>query len=189
MSCHRDAAEGSFDRRTKAGKIPVMDQGRMKPLDTLARNTMQVMSGRDTFKDANKKSQPAIRWLFDVISGSPVAAKHRVFRIDNLDVLERLGLEWREGHLYSLEEIRTKAEEFNKDVEQAQKKRPRRADQLTVYERKLLELDRRIRAFTAIDASFRRPDLPDPDDRIREMARERRGALAQRLAVEAEEFP
>lgn len=166
-----------------AGKIPVMDQGRMKPLDSLARNTLQVISNRDTFKDENKKTQPAIRWLFDVISGSEAAEKHRVFRIDNKFVLERLGLEWREGHLYSLAEIRTKAEEFNKDVDQAQKKRP---DELDADERKLLELDRRIRAFTAIDASFRRPDLPDPDDRIREMARERRGALAQRLTAAEE---
>jgi ABC-type transport system involved in cytochrome c biogenesis permease subunit len=199
----------SFDLYA-AGKIPVMDQGRMKPLDSLARNTLQVLSNRETFKDENKKSQPAIRWLFDVISGSPAAAKHRVFRIDNLDVLERLGLEWREGHLYALEEFRGDPDDFvdidriraqpvdqlsdrerklldthrrlagfYEDVETAHKKR---AEQLTVYERKLLELDRRIRAFTAIDAAFRRPDLPDPDDRIRAMSRERRGALLQRLA-------
>jgi ABC-type transport system involved in cytochrome c biogenesis permease subunit len=174
--------EESFDLYA-AGKIPVMYQGRMKPLDTLARNSLQVMSNRETFKDENKKSQPAIRWLFDVISGSPAAEKHRVFRIDNLDVLERLGLEWREGHLYSLDEIRTKAEEFNSDAEKAQKKR---AEQLTVYERKLLELDRRIRAFTAIDAAFRRPDLPEPDEHIREMSRERRGALVQRLSAAEE---
>jgi hypothetical protein len=174
--------EGSLDLYA-AGKIPVMYQGRMKPLDTLARNTLQVLSNRETFKDEGKKSQPAIRWLFDVISGSEAAEKHRVFRIDNLDVLERLGLEWREGHLYSLEEFRKKADDFNADVEQAGKKR---TEQLSVYERKLLELDRRIRAYTAIDASFRRPDLPEPDERIREMSRERRGALTQRLAAAEE---
>jgi len=174
--------EGSFDLYA-AGKIPVMYQGRMKPLDTLARNTLQVVSNRETFKDENKKSQPAIRWLFDVISGSEAAEKHRVFRIENFDVLERLGLEPREGYLYSVAEIRTKADEFNSDVDKAQKKR---TDELTLYERKLLELDRRIRAYTAIDAAFRYPDLPEPDDRIREMARERRGALVQRLAAAEE---
>lgn len=163
----------------EAGKIPIIAEGRVKPIDTLARNTLQVISGRETFKDSAKNSQPAIRWLFDVISGSPAAEKHAVFRIDNLDVLERLGLEWREGHLYALEEIRKKADEFNTDVDAARKKA---TDQLTVYERKLLELDRRIRAFTAIDASFHRPDLPPPDDHIREMARERRNALEAKLA-------
>jgi ABC-type transport system involved in cytochrome c biogenesis permease subunit len=178
--------EGSMNLY-QAGKIPIIYEGRVKPLDTLARNTLQVMSARDSFKDSDQKSQPAIRWLFDVISGSPVAEKHRVFRIDNLDVLERLGLEWREGHLYSLDELRPKAEAFHGDAEKAHKKP---ANQLTVYERKILELDRRVRAFTAIAVSFRRPDFPELDEKdrekIREMARERRGALEARLAEDEE---
>jgi ABC-type transport system involved in cytochrome c biogenesis permease subunit len=174
--------EGSMNLY-EAGKIPIVYEGRVKPLDTLARNTLQVMSARDSFKDSDKKSQPAIRWLFDVISGSPAAEEHRVFRIDNLDVLERLGLEWREGHLYSLAELRPKAEAFHGDAEKAHKKP---ANQLTVYERKILELDRRVRAFTAIAVSFRRPDFPRPDDRIRELARGRRAALEARLAEDEE---
>ena len=122
-----------------------------------------------------------------MISGSPAAEKHRVFRIDNLDVLERLGLEWREGHLYSLDELRPKADAFHGDAEKAHKKP---ANQLTVYERKILELDRRVRAFTAVAVSFRRPDFPELDERdrekIRDMARERRGALEARLAEDEE---
>ena len=113
--------EGSMNLY-EAGKIPVVYEGRVKPLDTLARNTLQVMSARDSFKDADQKSQPAIRWLFDVISGSPAAEEHRVFRIDNVDVLERLGLEWREGHLYSVSELRPKAEAFHGDAEKAHKR-------------------------------------------------------------------
>jgi ABC-type transport system involved in cytochrome c biogenesis permease subunit len=116
--------------------------------------------------------------LFDVISGSPAAEEHRVFRIDNLDVLARLGLEHRDGHLYSLAEIRKKVDDFNTDVEKAHEKP---ADKLDDYERKLLELDRRIRAFTAIDASFRIPNLPEPDDKIRGLLRGRRQALEENL--------
>jgi ABC-type transport system involved in cytochrome c biogenesis permease subunit len=168
----------------QAGKIPLVYEGRVKPLDTLARNALQVISGRESFYDSDENSQPAIRWLFDVIAGTPAAEKHRVFRIDNLDVLERLGLEdWRKSHLYSLDELRPKAEAFHGDAEKAHKKR---ADQLSVYERKILELDRRVRAFTAIAVSFRRPDFPKADEKIREMARERRSALDARLAEDEE---
>ena len=171
--------EGSMDLY-EAGKIPIIEGGRVKPLDTLARNALQVISNRETFKDDDaKKSLPAIRWLFDVISGSPAAEQHRVFRIDNLDVLARLGLEPRERHLYSLAEIRKKVDDFNADVEKAHEKPP---DKWGDYERKLLELDRRIRAFTVIDASFHVPNLPEPDDKIRALLRGRRKALEENLS-------
>src|SRR5436309_2077178 len=49
------------------GKISVVEGGRVKPLDTVARNTMMVISNRQTFKDQNDTSQPAIKWLMDVM--------------------------------------------------------------------------------------------------------------------------
>ncbi|HEY2252338.1 MAG TPA: hypothetical protein VGH74_14795, partial [Planctomycetaceae bacterium] len=162
----------------EAGKIPVIDGGRVKPLDTLARNALQVISNRETFKGEDGKRLPAIRWLLDVISGSAAAELHRVFRVDSLDVLARLGLEPREGFLYSLAEIRKKIDEFNTDVEKAHEKP---AEKMDDYDRKAMELDRRIRAFTAIDASFRIPNLPDPDDDIRARILARRKALEENL--------
>lgn len=205
-----EAPDGALDL-DRAGRIPIVYEGRVKPLDTLARNTLKVISGSESVKDSGKKSQPAIRWLLDVIAGREQAQQYRVFRIDNISVLDRLGLEWRDGHRYSLEELRGKDEgldideirhkpahertnaekkyldvaeriqAFNADVTKAREKP---ADQLTVDERKLLELDRRIKAFTAIEASCHRPNLPDPDDRIRSMARSRGAAIGAQLDAE-----
>ena len=62
--------EGSMDLY-EAGRFP-LSKGTVKPLDSLARNALQVISNRETFKDDDgKKSRPAIRWLFDVISEVP----------------------------------------------------------------------------------------------------------------------
>ena len=66
------------------GELPVVFQGRVKPFDTLARNSLVILSDRQTFVDANGDRQPAIRWLLDVISQSEAAEKHKVFRIENL---------------------------------------------------------------------------------------------------------
>ena len=50
------------------GKLPLVYEGRVKPFDTLARNSLRAMSDRQTFKDNDDKTQPAIRWLLDTAS-------------------------------------------------------------------------------------------------------------------------
>lgn len=164
----KPTAEG-FDL-ARFGRLPVLEKGRVKPLDTLARNTLRVISNRETYVDANGKSQPAIRWLIDTItekappaassSGSEAsiaANDYRVFRIENEDVLNLLGLERRKGFRYSVNELLVKIGEFEKKVDEA---KARKAEDLTTYERKLIELDGRIRTFTLIKASFTPLNLP-----------------------------
>ena len=77
------------------GRLPVGFEGRVKPFDTLARNSLRVISGRNTFRDDNNTAQPAIRWLLDEVTNSDQAGHHRVFRIESLDVLATLGLQRR----------------------------------------------------------------------------------------------
>ncbi|MFO0868580.1 MAG: cytochrome c biogenesis protein CcsA [Pirellulales bacterium] len=158
---------GGFDL-ARFGRLPVLEKGRVKPLDTLARNTMRVLSNRETFKDADGRTQPAIRWLIDMITektrgtddeGQPAIAAHdyRVFRIENDDVLNLLGLERRPGLRYSVNELLRKIHDFEKKVEEA---RERKAEDLTTYERKLVELDGRVRTFTLVKACFSPLNLP-----------------------------
>ncbi len=101
---HRSSTELNLDA---FGALPLMYEGRVKPFDTLARNSLRVLSNRETFKDTNGQRQPAIRWLLDVIARPRDAEKYRVFRVDSLELLEALGLERRQGFRYSWEEIRS----------------------------------------------------------------------------------
>src|SRR5262249_45782515 len=82
-------------------KIPVVDRGRVKPIDTLARTSLMVISNRQTFRDEAGKEQPAIKWLLDVMtsrqSDKGTAEKYKVFRIENDQLLKLLGLEQRPG--------------------------------------------------------------------------------------------
>ena len=52
----------------EAGRLPVVDGGRVKPLDTFARTQLMLASGKQTYQDAQDKSQPAVRWLFDTMA-------------------------------------------------------------------------------------------------------------------------
>jgi ABC-type transport system involved in cytochrome c biogenesis permease subunit len=163
-----------------ASELPIMYQGRAKPLDTLARQTMCVMSNRQTsrmavpedevtlmmklFGDGASKPQPAIKWLLDTIANPAVGEEHWIIRIDNTDVLNTLGLEPRKGFRYSIAEIKPKYEAF---LAEAKKAAAADEESRSTYEKKLLEVDNRIRAYTLITASFwptRLPKLPTEDE-------------------------
>jgi ABC-type transport system involved in cytochrome c biogenesis permease subunit len=108
------------------GTLPITHGGRIQPLDSLARNSLLIISGRQSFKeeqaDGTKITAPAIKWLLDVwtvlLHGNRdldltqenigPAGAHKVFRIENLDVINLMGLEPRNenGYRYSLNELR-----------------------------------------------------------------------------------
>ena len=146
------------------GQLPLIAEGRVKPFDTLARNSLRAIANRETFKDDTGKRQPAIRWMLDVIASPAKAEKHKVFRIDNMEVLDTLGLKRRKGNLYSVAEIRQGIEAFEKQVAQARRKD---VAELSTYERKLMELDQQIRTYTRVAGAFQPlelPTLPSPHD-------------------------
>lgn len=154
------------------GALPVVYQGRVKPMDTLARNTLRIISNKETFDDETKEPSrlsrrkpqlPAIRWLLDVMSGAPEAKTHKVFRIDNLDVLETLDLPRRKGFRYAEVEFQDKIPELERQLEETRQLEP---EARSFYQRKLLEVERRIRAVRLIEAAFARifPPLPTEEE-------------------------
>ncbi len=134
------------------GRLPVVFEGRAKPLDTLARNSLRIISDREEYRDASGRRQPAIVWLLDVVSDSPAADQHRVFRIQNLELLDTLGLEPRAGYRYCLEELRPHLEAFGRQVRQARMLAPVRRG---VFEKKVLELQQRLNHYVALIEAFR----------------------------------
>ncbi len=144
------------------GKLPVVYGGRVKPLDTLARNALRTVSDKQTLSVPQKndgdysrvKKEPAIRWLLNVITRNEEASRQRMFRIPNLDVLATLGLERRKGFLYSVEEVGENIDEFDRQVSEARRLADADPAELNFYQKKLLETDRRLRAYTHLQSAF-----------------------------------
>ncbi len=159
------------------GKLPVAYQGRIKPYDTLARNSLQIISSRQEVSVLDEKGNvkraklPAIRWLLDVISGADGADDHRIFRIENTDLLDALELEhrplfWR----YSLNEINHKrasvpddpeittevARQFKLAFDTPEKDR-------SLFQNKVLQLRAKYNFYMALVLSFRSPPLAMDD--------------------------
>jgi len=174
--------EGEMDLYS-AGEIPVQEGGRAKPLDTVARTRLQVISCKQEFSegkigeddsgpswlpiDFGKKREPAMRWLLDALSDGrnqdSAAWKHRVVRIDNDQVLNLLQLKPRPGfYRYSLEEIYPHFAELEDAKRVADKKEKLKRDVLDV---KVLELHNHLGEFLKLlhlnDPGFIPTDSPE----------------------------
>ncbi|MGH7193236.1 MAG: cytochrome c biogenesis protein, partial [Candidatus Saccharimonadales bacterium] len=145
----------------------------MKPLDTLARNALRVLSDRDYFtikeekkrpafmrwlgyKDEVEKKQPAIRWLLDLVTDAPGIENHEVVRIQSPEVLQLLDLESRHGFRYSLAEIGPKYGEFRKQAALAHEVKPADRDG---FQKKIAELERRLHIVSVLRLAFDPPRL------------------------------
>ena len=121
---------GETPNLKETGNLPVVEGGRVKPLDTVARVYLRKISGREevVLDDGTKIS--AMKWLMDVISAPPQskgpAWKYKVIRIENDQVLSLLGLTRREGYRYSLDEIEGKIPELKSAVDKIKGKPERK---------------------------------------------------------------
>ena len=76
------------------GKIPVLVGGRVKPLDTVARNSLLILQGRQRVSTP-EISEPFVSsptaWLLDVFFRPEKADTYPTFAIDNSELLSLLG--------------------------------------------------------------------------------------------------
>jgi len=98
------AAPGEFDLVT-FGKIPVLSDGRNKPFDTIARNSLLILRGKQTLRLDDGRSIDARRWLADVLFNGPVADKYPSFVIHNPEVLGLFGWEQSDRKYFSYAEL------------------------------------------------------------------------------------
>jgi ABC-type transport system involved in cytochrome c biogenesis permease subunit len=89
----------------KFGKIPVLVGGRVKPLDTVARNSLLIIHGKQTLRLANEKQLSAMQWLSDTLFNGPISDQYPVFVIQNAEVLGLFGWEQSDRKYFSFAEL------------------------------------------------------------------------------------
>ncbi len=81
-------------------ELPILHDGRIKPLDTFARTELIRFSGKDHIEH-----MPAITWLATTLFDPGNGSELKIFRIDNANVRHLMGLEERKKPLYAFIEI------------------------------------------------------------------------------------
>ena len=86
----RKATGDNFDF-SRLAEIPVLVGGRVKPLDTVARNSLLIIHGKQEVRLEDGRRLSAMQWLTDVLFNAPVADQYPVFVVQNADVLGLFG--------------------------------------------------------------------------------------------------
>ena len=84
----------------KFQNLPMQYEGRIKPLDSVARTYLTILSSKDHLENLS-----AINWFAELLLDQKNAYSRPCFKIQNPDLLILLGLDQRKNHLYSFIEI------------------------------------------------------------------------------------
>jgi ABC-type transport system involved in cytochrome c biogenesis permease subunit len=110
MAPPRDDEKGMH--LSEVGALPVMDGGRVKPLEGVARTTLMQISSRQSWRDSKGDEHSALEWLFDIVTGAghdeaiKVAQERPAFRIESKAILALLGLPQKTSGVYTLSDLR-----------------------------------------------------------------------------------
>ena len=121
------------------GALPVSFQGRVVPFDSLARNSLKVMIGKESFSQGDDRVPP-LRFLLEVFSDSDQAKQYKLFRVDHPDVKSLMSLDDEERY-FSLADLLPGGAKFD---EQYDKVRNLPRTQRTAYHEAILDLGARL---------------------------------------------
>ena len=137
------AAEVASDDIAQA---PVYFEGRLQPLDSLARNSLRATAGEDQTVDAAGAKVTSLQWLLDVLCRPEQALRYPILRVDNPQVQAILNLDTNKKR-FSFDDLRPKMDELER---QAHRASDTPANHRDVVDRKILELYQKISLYSEV---------------------------------------
>jgi len=145
---------------TEFGRLPITANGRIEPLDSLARNSLLEIREKQTLNtepwkawNENPKMVSADEWLANVMMNPAVADDWPVFRVDNPDLVSLLKLPDKDaakksdGKHYSWNQLQPSLETFGKENDRIQKIE---AANRTAYENAIAKMQERIQLYASL---------------------------------------
>ena len=105
--------DSDFDLASFA-ELPVQVGGRIKPLDSVARNTLLILSGRQKVMTGEGLTLSPIEWFIDLTMRPEVADTYPIFKIEFPDDLGLVGLAEQGERYYSFNELLPFSEELRR---------------------------------------------------------------------------
>lgn len=146
-------ADSPFDL-DEFSRLPVLANGRLKPMDTMARTHLLNFQGRQRVKDANGTAIAPIQWLLDVFFRPAVADDYQTFEIVHRGVLDVIGLSPEEGDgdkRFSFKQLEPALAEIDRQAKLADGiEMPQR----NAFQRAVIQLHRRLILYQQIKYSL-----------------------------------
>jgi ABC-type transport system involved in cytochrome c biogenesis permease subunit len=129
---------GGFEMQ-KFGRLPVLLNGRIKPLDTVARNSLLIIQGKQTLR-TDRGTLTAMDWLAEVLMKQDEADQRKIFVIRNPETLTALSLGPEAGKYFSFRQFVPHLQDVEQQAALAQKvdaqlRSPFQRDIIKLFER------------------------------------------------------
>jgi ABC-type transport system involved in cytochrome c biogenesis permease subunit len=134
------------------GRLPVLLNGRVQPLDSVARNALLQIRQRQSVGELS-----ATAWLMETMMDPDAANRQKIFRIDNLELLNLLQLPEAPKY-YSFDQIQPHLKDLSKQAERINSVEDANR---TVFERQLLKLDNALEIDQRLKLSLCPPGTTD----------------------------
>ena len=148
-------ANNDFDFST-FGKIPVLVGGRVKPLDTVARNSLLIIHGKQELRLESGKRLSAMQWLTDVLFNAPIADQYPVFVVQNAEVLGLFGWQQSDRKYFSFTEFSPFLKQIDEQAAQSDKLE---AVQRSAYQSAILNLRNGLSLYQRLKNSMQPEDV------------------------------
>lgn len=162
-SRHDTPKPGTPDFQT-FGEIPVLLNGRIKPLDTVARNSLMVIRDKQSARSDDGEKIPAIEWLAEVLFAGPTADERPVFLIHDPEILSLFGWRQDQGKYYSFAELFPFFEEID---QQARKAGELEAQEQSRFQKHVLRLYQQLTLYQRLKNTIQLEDTPDWENELR----------------------
>lgn len=130
--------------------MPVQDGGRVKPFDSFARETLELLYGRSTFKrQSTGQSEPAYLIVMSFLLSPESWIEVPLFEVNNLEIKKYLGLNAEDKHFKGNDLF--KGEKFTNLMQQLNDKREAK-DKLNPYFQAVQRLENQFYTFRELTA-------------------------------------
>jgi ABC-type transport system involved in cytochrome c biogenesis permease subunit len=140
------------------GRLPSLEGGRVKPIDTFARNTLLMIRSKSTVP-VDGKSLSATRWLLDSAFKPETSDTYPAFVVDDPEVLGLAGLAQGKGRYFAYWQLEPKREEINR---QAQAADAVPSGSRSRFQNAVLALDHRMSTYERVKNTFMPSGRGDP---------------------------
>ncbi|HEY4301833.1 MAG TPA: cytochrome c biogenesis protein CcsA [Candidatus Didemnitutus sp.] len=177
----RPPATGAFDL-AGFGRIPVLSNGRIKPLDTVARSSLLALKGNQDLDSPEGSPLTPVAWLADVLFAPDKADTYAHFRIDHQEVLDLLGLTSEQGvdrKYFSFNQVRPKLGDLDRQAQLAEGvDEPERS----AFQKQLLTVREHIVLYLQLKFSAQVPESSDFQAELQQFNQMRPAGIAAVLA-------
>ena len=158
------------------GQIPAAFEGRVQPIDSIARSTLRQLRKYEIpvkwdWQEQKEVKYPPVRWLTDWVFGAEGSDDYRIFKIIDPDIVQGLSLERRKSHLYSVKDLLEVEDELREYVVAAQAVNAQDPSLLSAFQKKIIKLNGHLDLVQNLQYAFSSPVVYQTEDPLQTLER------------------